>query len=529
MRSYRVFYNAKIYTQAGDGILADSMVVDGKSIAAVGKNLEKDDAFKSAAKVNLKGRTILPGFTDSHTHLYFHAIMAANVRLDGLNSLEATLSKIKKHAARLGKNEWILGDGFSIDRWNKRILPDRYMLDSATGGRPAAIYSKDQHIVWANSEALRLAGITGKTIEPKGGVIDRLENGEPSGILREIPGYFPVIKVIADPADSKIRMLYKKTLKEAYSKGVTAIHSMDGPGAYPFYKELSRNGEIGLRVNYYPPPALIPVLRKAGVNSGYNRDYLQISGIKIFADGSLGSQTALCFKKYIGSKDNYGVQTNSKEEILSIVKNAATLNLPCAIHAIGDKAISNVLDCFEKAPGLKGTAVHRIEHLQMMRRSDVKRLKKLKVVASMQPSQCPSDIKLIKKYWGQRGRNCFIFRTLLKNQIPVIFGSDVPIEPLDPIAGIAAAVTRTEPGSRKPFYPDERITVAKAVEGFTSGPPSVVGRAFETGKLLPGFKADFIILSENIYKTAATRIKDIKILATYFDGRLVYKDKIYKD
>jgi predicted amidohydrolase YtcJ len=529
LEKIKIFYNAKIYPQLGDGMLADSMIINGKSIVAVGKNLEKDDAFGSAYKINLRGRTVLPGFTDSHTHFHFHAIMTANVRLDGLPSLEATLAKIRKHSRKLSKKEWILGDGFSIDRWNKRILPDRYMLDKATGGRPAAIYSKDQHIVWANSEALRLAGISGKTLEPKGGVIDRFDDGEPTGILREIPGYFPVIKVIADPADSKIRMLYKKTLKEAYSKGVTAIHSMDGPKAYHFYKKLSKNGEIGLRVDYYPPPTLIPELRKAGVNSGYNQDYLQITGIKLFADGSLGSQTAQCFEKYIGSKNNCGVQTNTKEEILSIIGDAATLNLPCAIHAIGDKAISNVLDCFEKAPKLKGTAVHRIEHLQMMRRSDVKRLKKLKVVASMQPSQCPSDIKLIERYWGKRGRNCFIFRTLLNNQIPVIFGSDVPIEPLDPIAGIAAAVTRAKPGRRKSFYPEERISVAEAIKGFTSSPAAVVGRAFEIGKLLPGYKADFIVLSENIYRTAATRIKDIKILATYFDGRLVYKDKEYED
>lgn len=528
MKKYKLFYNGNIYTQSGDGQIADSMVISGNSIVAVGKHLENDPSFFYSSRINLRGRTILPGFTDSHTHFRFHAIMSANVRLDGQTSLEACLNKIKKHSARLSKNEWVLGDGFSVDRWRKKILPDRYILDKVTGGRPAAIYSKCQHILWVNSKALKLAKISTRTAEPKGGVIDRFENGEPYGILRELPGYDPVLKVINDPSDSKIKQLFKKTLKEAYAKGVTAVHSMDGPKAYPLYKELSKNGSIGLRVNYYPPPSLIPKLRRVGVNAGYNQDYLQISGIKLFSDGSLGSQTALCFNKYEGTKDSFGVETNTKKAMLSIIKDAASINLPCTIHAIGDKAVSNVIDCFEKAPKIKNNNWHRIEHMQLIRRSDVNRLKKLNVVASMQPSHCPSDIKLIENYWGKRGRNCFIFRTLLDKNIPLTFGSDVPIEPLDPISGIAAAVNRIAPDVKKPFYPEQRITVTEAVTGFTSTPPSIVGRGFEIGRLLPGYKADFIMLSKNIYKTAKSKIKDIKVLGTYFDGKPVYKDKRLK-
>ncbi len=525
MKKYKLFYNGKIYTQAGDGQVVDSIVIQGNNIIAVGKHLEKDDVFKTADKINLKGRTILPGFTDSHTHFRFHAIMTANVRLDGLPSLEVTLKNIKKHSSKLAKNEWVLGDGFAIDRWKKRILPDKYMLDKVTGGRPAAIYSKDQHILWVNSEALKRAKISGRTKEPKGGIIDRCENGEPYGILRELPGYEPVLKIIADPPDSKVKRLFKKTLKEAYANGVTAIHSMDGPKAYSLYKELSKNGAIGLRVNYYPPPSLIPKLRRVGVNSGYNREYLQISGIKLFADGSLGSQTALCFNKYKASKNSYGVETNTKKEMLKIIKDAASIKLPCTVHAIGDKAVSNVIDCFEKAPKLKNKILHRIEHLQMIRRADVNRLKKLNIVASMQPSHCPSDIKMIEKYWGKQGRNCFVFRTLLDKKIPLVFGSDVPIEPIDPISGIAAAVNRTSPDVKKPFYPEQRISVKEAVAGFTSTPPSIVGRGFEIGRILPGYKADFILLSDNIYKTAKSKIKNIKVIGTYFDGKLVYKNK----
>jgi len=528
LKKYKLLYNGKIYTQSGDGLMADSMVIQGAIIIAVGKHLEDDPSFSFSSKINLRGRTVLPGFTDSHTHFRFHAIMSANVRLDGLTSLEATLKKIKKHSAKLAKKEWVIGDGFAIDRWRERILPDRYKLDQVTCGRPAAIFSKDQHILWVNSIALKLAKISDKTPAPTGGVIDRFENNEPYGILRELPGYESVIKVIDEPSDTTVRKLFKKSLKEAYAKGVTAIHSMDGPKAYPLFKELSQNGKLGLRVNYYPPPSLIPKLRKSGIKAGCNQEYLQISGIKLFADGSLGSQTAFCFNKYKGSKNNFGVETNSKKRMLSIIKDAASINLPCSIHSIGDKAVSNVIDCFEKTPKLKNKLLHRIEHLQMIRRKDVNRLKKLNIVASMQPTHCPSDIKMIKNYWGKRGRNCFLFRTLLDKNIPLIFGSDVPIEPLDPISGISAAVNRTAPDVKKPFYPEQRISVTEAVTGFTSAPPSIVGRGFEVGRLLPGYKADFIVLSKNIYKTAPTKIKDIEVLGTYFDGKLVYKDKSLK-
>ncbi|MCX6827311.1 MAG: amidohydrolase family protein, partial [candidate division Zixibacteria bacterium] len=232
-----------------------------------------------------------------------------------------------------------------------------------------------------------------------------------------------------------------------------------------------------------------------------------------------------CFRKYIGSKDNYGIEVTSKDKILGMVKKAAKLNLPCAIHAIGDKAISNALDCLEQAPSLKGVRRHRLEHLQMLRRSDIKRLKRLGVVASMQPSHCPSDIKMIVKYWGERGENCFVFKTLIDNKIPLVFGSDAPIEPLDPIAGINAAVNRFAPGTKKSFYPEERITIADAVFGFTAGSVYAVGQEHERGYLLPGHKADFIILSEDIYKIPKTAIKNIGVMATFFDGRLVFQEK----
>jgi len=506
-------------------MLADSLAVSGNRIAAVGKKLERDDAFDSFEKINLRGRTVIPGFTDSHTHFYFYAMSLGSVKLDGLADLDAALTMVKKHAAKLGRDEWVFGEGFSPDRWKKYILPDKFMLDKVTGGRPAAIYSKDQHVLWVNSRALELAGLSRKTPDPDGGKIDRLENNEPSGILRELPGYFPVIKLIPYPQPARQHKYYRQALATAYAKGVTGVHSFDGIEALDFFESLSRSNKLGLRINYYPPASNISALRKAKIKFGYGNDYFRINGVKIFSDGSLGSQTALCFNKYPGTNNQCGVETNTKEQMLKWIKAAARLYLPTAIHAIGDRAISNVLDCYEQAPPLPVGARRRIEHLQMIRRSDIKRLKALGAVASMQPTHCPSDITLIEKYWGKRGRNCYIFNTLLKKGIPLTFGSDLPIEVLDPIAGIDAAVNRKAVGIKKPFYPEERISIAQAVYGFTAGPAYTVGQEHERGFLLPGYFADFVILSADIFKTARTRIKDVEIVATFFDGKPVYRKK----
>ena len=522
MTKRKLYFNARIYTQIASLSPAESMAVEDNRIIAVGRNLKYDPDFSGFAKINLKGMSLLPGFVDAHTHFYFIIMSMGTVKLDGYESLDKVLARIRKQVATLDKNEWLVGDGFSPDRWKKYAQTDRYILDNVSAGRPAAIFSKDQHTMWANSKALELAGISVDTPEPAGGKIERFADGTPTGILKEIPGYFPVFKMIKKPNDAKIALYHDLALKNAYEKGVTGVHSFDGPDALDYFYSLSERGKLGLRINYYPPAKMIDELSKRGMKRGFGNDYFRISGIKIFADGSLGSQTALCFNKYLGSDDNFGIETTPKVEIVEMIRKASNLNLPAAIHAIGDKAISNVLDCFEKSPLLPAGARHRIEHLQMICRSDIPRIKRMKIVASMQPTHCPSDVKLIEKYWGKRGRNCYIFRTLLDRGVGLAFGSDAPIEPLHPMAGVYAAVNRFTPGTKKAFYPAERISVAEALRGFTSGPAFAAGQEDERGYLLPGNKADFVIFEENPYEMPKSHLEELTPVATVLNGAAVF-------
>jgi predicted amidohydrolase YtcJ len=303
------------------------------------------------------------------------------------------------------------------------------------------------------------------------------------------------------------------------------VHSMDGPDAFAYFADLAERDKLGIRVNYYPSALLLPQLEKTGTRYGTGTEFFRIAGVKAFADGSLGSQTAWCFNKYNGSRSNYGMEEATVPELVRLIKRAGRLGLPCAVHAIGDRAVSNVLDAFEAAPAPRSGARHRIEHLQLARRNDLQRVKQLGIVASMQPSHCPSDIHMIRKYWGSRGKNAYVFRTILDLGIDLAFGSDVPVEPLNPIAGIAAAVRRALPGSRDVFCPEQRITAAEAVHAFTAGTAVACGQQHCRGYLLTGYPADFIVLDQDITRIAPNRIGDTAVLATVVDGDVKYADQ----
>ncbi|MCK4631862.1 MAG: amidohydrolase [candidate division Zixibacteria bacterium] len=521
MKTKTLFYNARVHTQAA-ALVVDSIAIHKGRIVAIGNNLQHDPDFRSYAKLDMKGRTIIPGLVDAHTHLYYFAKTLRNVDLDGVDSLGKCLVRIKRHSEKLGRNEWVLGNGFSHDRFKKVIVPTRFDLDQVTGGRPAFISSKDEHTAWVNSKALEMAGIDANTCDPEGGRIERLPDGTPSGILRENSAYDPVYDIIPAPSRRVIDQCYRQVLDIAYRKGVTGVHSMDSPDAFEYYSQLAEKGKVGLRINYYMSAEKLSELLQNKIYYGTGTDFFRLAGIKIFTDGALGSQTAHCFNKYTGSKDNYGLAVNSDRTLQSLIKKAARLGLPCAIHAIGDRAVSRVLDAFETAPRLDFGARHRIEHMQLIRRKDISRVKRLNVIGSMQPSHCPSDITLMRRFWGARDANAFVFRTLIDRGIDLAFGSDCPIEPLNPMAGIAAAVRRARPKSRDIFYPEQRISAAEALYRFTVGPAIAAGQQHCRGYLLPGYPADIVVLSEDPTRVAASRIADIEVLATILDGKPKY-------
>jgi predicted amidohydrolase YtcJ len=520
-----ILYDAAVYPQYRVNKRPTIVVISGVRIADIGHDLKTiRNKYPSHRMIDLEGRAVIPGLVDAHTHFYFWAVAQDSVHVDGIEEFDDALNKIKKFSKNKDANEWIVGDGWCADRWKEYHLPTAEELDSVTGGRPGALFSKDQHMMWVNSRALQLAGIDEKTPEPDGGKIDRIPGTtRPSGVLREVPGYFPVFRLICKSDPRHVERSFKKASRIAYSKGITGFHSLDGPEAWEFFEKLHGQKKLGFRVHYYFPVDRLDDLIKKKMVTGMGDETLRIGGIKIFSDGALGSQTAFMKKPYLGSNGNQGLEVTGFGKLKEIIAKASRNNLACAIHAIGDGAVANVISAFKASDG-KSSLRHRIEHLQIISRSDIRRLKETGVIASMQPIHCPSDRQLVASYWGERGRNTYIFKTLLKNNIPLAFGSDCPIEPIDPIAGIHAAVNRTGSGERGgKFYPKECLTVAQAVYGFTAGAAYAAGRESFSGKIVPGYQADLVILDDNIYTMPPSQIYKAKIALTIFDGRVVFK------
>ncbi len=525
-----IFYNARVYPQYPTRKRPTIVVIKGNKIAALGDNLSFfKSQYPSYRLVNLKGRAVTPGLVDSHTHFHFWAATLDTVHLDGTATFGDALHRIKRFAEKHKTDKWITGDGWSADRWEEYHLPTAAELDRVTGKRPAAFFSKDQHIMWVNSRALELAGINKSYKVPEGGRVDRDPvTGKPTGILREIPGYFPVVKLMSRPDPKKLDRAWRIATRTVYERGVTGFHSVDLPEAWTYFQKLHKQKKLGFRVHYYFPVAMLDELIAKKVMTGQGDETLRVGGVKIFSDGSLGAQTALMKKPYQGKRTGTGVQVISVGDLKRMVGKAARNNLACAIHAIGDQAVANVISAYESAPK-KDHLRHRIEHLQIISRGDIPRLKKTGAVASMQPSHCPSDRQLVAEYWGRRGRNAYIFKTLLKTNIPLTFGSDCPIEPLDPIAGVHAAVNRNGYGERGGrFYPEESLTVAQAVNGFTTGPAYTAGREDFSGKIAPGFQADLTIFDDNIYTMPPSQIYRAQVAATVFDGKVVYHNGLVK-
>ena len=522
-----VFHNGRIHTQH-QGLITDSIVVDGSQIVAVGFDLHRSPEFKSYAKHNLRGKSIIPGLTDAHTHFLYFALSYNRVIVEGATSIVACQRTIKEFCKGKGKDEWIVGEGFSPDNFKVRSEPNRFDLDAVTGGRPAFIFSKDNHTAWVNSEALRLAGISKKTPDVAGGEIVRESEGNPTGLLREHPAYIPVYDLIPRPTTSVIDSCYPKALGHAYRRGVTSVHSFDQNHLFPYYERRAERKSMGLRVNFYFRSEGLADVVKSRIRFGTGDEFLRVAGIKIFADGTIGSQTALCFKPYIGGGKNCGIAVTPVKEMIRLGREAAKLGLPCAVHAIGDKAVSNVLDAFEKIPALPPGARHRIEHIQLIRRADINRMRRLGVTASMQPSHCASDIAMIQKYWKNRQKDAYLFRTIDESGIPLAFGSDVPIEPLDPLAGIASAMTRKKRGARDVFMPKERMTALRALHAFTAGAAYAVGQENCRGHLLPGFPADFVVIDGDISRMPAVKLYKSQVLATFLDGKQVFADSDFR-
>lgn len=465
-------------------------------------------ALPSPDAVDLGGRCVVPGFTDSHVHFPTWSLAQRDVRLEGAGSLEEALARVRSHPRRGG---WVRGTGWRSADWEQQ--PTREALDAVTGSTPAALWAKDYHSLWLNSAALALAG---GDLEIEGGVVERDAAGEPTGVLREESAWHFRARFGAVSEDEWVDAT-REGLRLAGTRGVVAIHDKDGwLGAPGIFQRISDSEGLTLRVWQSLPYEKLTELEGLGLKSGIGDQHLRIGYLKVFMDGTLGSQTAWML-------DDSGVQITSREELADIVRRSSRAGWPVGVHAIGDRANREALDAFEAtrevwAPlGLR----HRIEHAQCLALEDMGRFAEIGVACSVQFSHAPSDRDLADRFWGERAAGAYAFRSLWDSGALVANGSDAPVEELDPLAGIRAGVLRTI-DERAPWHPEQTLSIEQAFQAATVNPAWLTGDERSRGKLLPGFLADLVVLNHDPIGCPPDELESIEIVATMVGGRWVH-------
>lgn len=527
MKNKKIFVNGDFYLLRPRGKRAQAVAVENGIITEVGTNIEIGNLWRRGYKrIDLKKRFVLPAFTDAHLHLMAVGIISRQVDLDGVDSLDKAVSIIKKAASRLKPGHWLKGRG-----WNKNLwgigLPDKTILDKITDN-PVALDSKDWHLLWVNSAALRYCKINRDTPDPPGGVIEKNITGEPTGILKE-----KAVNIIYDrwPALSSDERM--DSINEAQKKlirlGIAGVGDFDTrPTFISELQKLDKEDRLKLRVCKMIHENDLDEAVSSGLQTGKGSDHFRIGYLKLFSDGALGSQTALMFQPYKGSKSNYGVERLTLEQMEDYVSRAVKNGISIAIHAIGDRANFQSLNALGNHSGafLKSDLTPRIEHAQILRRKDLALFKKFGITASVQPIHATSDRDIADQYWGKKARFAYAFRSLLESGAKLAFGSDAPIENADPVAGIHAAVTRKRVNDDRPaWYPEEKIPVTKAVEAYTIN--SARASCFDdiAGSIEIGKRADFAVFSDDVIRMKPGDIYKAENLATIIDGNFVYDGK----
>ncbi len=532
-----LFVNGTVHTMDSAVPVAEAVAIQGGRIVAVGSNEDVralTDADDSRI-IDLHARALLPAFTDCHLHFLEHSLKSTEVFIEEQLPLDETLSRVQEYARDAHVGAWIRGWGWSDSTWPLGAVARRQALDRVAPEHPVVLSKKDGHVIWVNSEALRRAGVNEDTAEPSGGVIERdPETGQPTGILKEGAMHL-VCDAIPSRSAVERQAALRRAVAEAHELGITGIHDCGSwqsvkDESLSDYQAMIGRDELGVRVFMMIPRANLGEAISVGLRSGFGNSLLRVGNVKLFCDGTLGSQTAEMIEPFVGQPDNKGVAATSQEELEDAIYRASSAGIACSVHAIGDAANRRVLDAFEKQrrKGVGRGLRHRIEHVQLLDAADVPRFRQLEVIASMQPIHATQDMYLAERYWGERARLSYAWRSLLEAGARLAFGSDAPVESMDPLVGIHAAVTRQRADGEPPggWYPEQRLTVAEAVNGYTLGAAYASGTEQERGSITAGKLADLVVLSQDIFAIPAPEILNTRVVATVFDGRIVHGDEV---
>jgi predicted amidohydrolase YtcJ len=486
--------------------------------------------------IDLGGKRVVPGFIDSHLHFLGGGIQLSQVDLKDAKDEAEFGRRLTEFDQKLPRDRWLTGGNWDHDRAFNGTLPTAAVVDKYVPNRPVFIRRYDGHMALANTVALKMAGVTKDTKDPAGGVIARLPDGSPAGVLKdEAMGL--VGRLIPEPGEDEIAEAVRAAVRACAENGVTGAQDMDGSSPqtrrtlFRVLQRLAAKGEMTIRIDLRWPIALQQEVTNVGAAANFGGDFVRIGGVKGFMDGSLGSSTAKMFEPYEADPKNTGVYVTDPDRMRNLVRSADRAGLSVCVHAIGDQANAVLLDIFADvtAQGGQRDRRFRIEHVQHLRPADYGRFKQLGVVASMQPYHVIDDGRWAEGRIGKaRCGSSYAYRSLIDAGAKLAFGSDWPVAPLDVLAGIDAAVNRRTLGGKHPdgWYSEQRITVAEAVEAYTLGGAYGGHQEAERGSITAGKAADLVVLSRDIFAPGEKdRIADTKVDLTVVGGKVVFERK----
>lgn len=526
----KAFINGKVYTVNEHQPFAEAVIIRNNRIFFVGSTEEAKHFITPETEViDLKGKLMLPGFIDNHVHFISGGFYLLGVDLRQAKSTDEFKTTLQDYVSRNG-GRWITGGDWNHEAWEKNDLPTKEWIDSFTPNTPVFVSRLDGHMALANSYALKLAGITKDTPSPEGGLIVKDKNtGEPTGILKD-NAMGLVFSVIPDPDESEYEKALNAALQEAKKNGFTSVQDITYANDLRTYQKFEKDGRLTCRIYTRLPIADCDNLINSGIKYNFGSDRLKIGSLKAFADGSLGSSTALFFDPYFHDSSNTGlamdIVTDGRLKKWALKSDKANLQL--SIHAIGDKANSLMLDMFEEIvkDNPQWDRRFRIEHAQHVRPEDVKRFAKMNVIASVQPYHLIDDGCWAEKRIGtERLNTTYPFKSFIDSGVKLCFGSDWSVAPLDPIMGIYAAVTRSTLDGKRPegWIPEQKISVEDAIKCYTINNAYASFEENTKGSIEAGKLADLVVLSDDILSIDPAKIKDVKVEMTIFDGSIIYQ------
>jgi len=513
-----VLLNVNVVTLNQKQPKAEAIAIQNGIIIAVGSNKEARKYIdKKTTVIDAKNKTIVPGFVDCHVHMTGFGQFLQTLNLRNVESVKEMQQKMRKYAQKNSEKSWILGGRWDQDKFAEKRYPTRWDLDAAVADKPVFLIRVCGHLGVANSRALQLADISKETTIESGKIDLDEATGEPNGILRE-NALGLVWKAIPKPNTKELEQACISACKKAVKAGLTCVHWIVGSAEeIRIIQKLHLNRKLPLRVYLGISADLLDQLIELGLQTGFGNDMVKIGFVKVFADGSLGARTAALKKPYSDKPETRGIMLYTQRKLNRLVSKAHRAGLQLAVHAIGDRAVETVLKAFEnvlkKHP--RKNHRHRIEHCSVLNPKLIKRMKRLGLIASVQPHFTSSDFWVVDRVGKHRARWVYPFKTLMKEGLIVTSGSDCPVEPIDPLLGVWAAVTRKS-------FAEESLTVKKALKIYTLNAAYASFDENKKGTIEVGKFADLTVLSDDLLNVPPDEIKKVRVEMTIVDGKIVY-------